>query len=153
MGLMTTLGLAAASVGLAGGALFGVPAAMSHGTTASTATTASTTTTTGTATTTAPATTTAAGGRLATACDRVPEAIKRTKNLGARTAADARTRGSLAWLQAEADAAQAAGHADLATLLRGRLQVRKDLAALLPDRLTMLEQAEKLCGERGNTGA
>lgn len=85
--------------------------------------------------------------RVDLACDRLPNLLLRAENLSERLAADAGTPGSLAWLDARAEAAQAAGRDDLATALRNRLEVRSDLAALLPDRIARLEQAQAWCAD------
>ena len=87
--------------------------------------------------------------RLKLACDRVPNAITRTENLQTRLAADASTRGSLAWLQGKADQAKSRNHDQRANDLANRLTVRKDLAALLPGRLVLLQQAQKVCAAHG----
>lgn len=76
-------------------------------------------------------------------CARVPKAIARTQALEKRLAADASTKGSLAWLKAKADAAQAAHQTELATSLERRLAFRKELAQFLPHRLELLQTAQK----------
>lgn len=75
-------------------------------------------------------------------CARVPTAITRTQNLEKRLAADASTQGSLAYLQARIDKAEA-DHADqLVATLKNRLAFRTQLAAFLPDRLALLQKAQ-----------
>ena len=86
--------------------------------------------------------------RMAVACKRVPLAIARTERLQARLAADASTRGSLAWLQAQQEKASENGHDDRAAMLASRLTFRRELAGILPDRLTWLEQARDLCAKQ-----
>ena len=75
-------------------------------------------------------------------CARVPTAIIRTQNLEKRLAADASTKGSLAFLQARIDAAEAAHNDQLVTVLKNRLTYRKELAAFLPHRLELLQTAK-----------
>jgi hypothetical protein len=77
-------------------------------------------------------------------CARVPNAIVRTQNLQKRLAGDASTQGSLAWLQAKIDKAQAAHEKDqLVTVLENRLAFRKELASFLPHRLELLQKAQE----------
>ena len=76
-------------------------------------------------------------------CARVPRAIVRTQNLEKRLAADANTPGSLAYLQHRIDAAQAAHDTQLVTTLTNRMTYRKQLATFLPQRLTLLQTAQR----------
>lgn len=75
-------------------------------------------------------------------CARVPSAITRTQNLEKRLAAGPSTQGSLAYLQARIDAAEAAHHDRLVTTLKNRLAYRTELASFLPDRLQLLQKAQ-----------
>jgi hypothetical protein len=83
----------------------------------------------------------AAGAHRKLACARVPNAVTRTQNLQKRLAADASTRGSLAWLGAKVAAAEKADRAELATTLKNRLAFRTELAQFLPHRLALLQKA------------
>jgi hypothetical protein len=76
-------------------------------------------------------------------CARVPNAIVRTQNLEKRLAGDASTQGSLAWLQTKIDKAKAAGQDQLVTVLENRLAFRKELASFLPQRLALLQTAQR----------
>jgi hypothetical protein len=87
--------------------------------------------------------------RAELACARIPNVVTRTENLQERLAGDASTRGSLAWLEARADEAEERGRDELATALRTRLEVRTELADLLPLRLEALADAEVACDEAG----
>ena len=66
-----------------------------------------------------------------------------------RLAADAQTKGSLAFLQHRIDAAEQAGQDDLATVLGLRLQARQLRVEQLPKRLDLLEQAKATCDGAG----
>jgi hypothetical protein len=83
--------------------------------------------------------------RMSKACGRVPQLLARTEKLQGRLSADASTRGSLAWLAAQQAKASANGHADRAQMLASRLTFRRELAGILPDRLTWLRQAQAIC--------
>jgi hypothetical protein len=87
--------------------------------------------------------------RAAVACARIPNVVTRTGNLQERLAGDEGTRGSLAWLADRAEEAEARGRADLAEALRTRLEVRTELADLLPLRLEALQSAQELCDGAG----
>ena len=75
-------------------------------------------------------------------CARVPHAILRTQNLEKRLAGDASTKGSLKWLQAQVDKAEAAGRTQAVTVLKNRLAFRTQLAQFLPQRLALLQKAQ-----------
>ena len=62
--------------------------------------------------------------RLERACLRIPNIEIRTANLIERLNGDASVRGSLAWLQAKIDKAEAEGREQLVTVLENRLAVR-----------------------------
>jgi hypothetical protein len=85
------------------------------------------------------------GARLTRSCARIPARIATVEKLRTRLHADAGTRGSLAFLQARLDRANAAGRTDRARLLGDRLALRKDLDAGLPDVLTRLTDAKAVC--------
>ncbi len=90
----------------------------------------------------------AAAQRLTVACARIPNLLIRSEKLQARLAADASTRGSIAWLQARVEAAQKAGRAELVTVLTNRLEVRRALQEALPGRTGRLRQAQQgVCAE------
>lgn len=85
------------------------------------------------------------GPRLEEVCRRVPVRIEGVKAAQDRLAAGARTPGSIAFLQARIDRAEAAGQADTARLLGNRLAVRRDIGALLPDVLLRLQDSQEVC--------
>jgi hypothetical protein len=85
------------------------------------------------------------GDELAQICSRIPNRIERVEKAQVRLGADAATTGSIARVQARLDRAQAEGHTDLARLLRDRLAIREDVAAVLPDILVHLKDAQQLC--------
>jgi len=87
--------------------------------------------------------------RLELICARVPNAITRTERLTERLAGDATTPGSLLWLEEKAAEARETGRDDLATGLENRLEVRTQLADLLPERLEFLQRAVVRCEETG----
>jgi len=87
--------------------------------------------------------------RLELVCARVPNAITRTERLTERLAGDATTPGSLLWLEEKAAEARETGRDDLATGLENRLEVRTQLADLLPERLEFLQRAVVRCEETG----
>ena len=90
----------------------------------------------------------AAAQRLTVACARIPNLLIRSEKLQARLAADASTRGSIAWLQARIEAAQKSGRAELVTVLTNRLEVRRALQESLPGRTERLRQAQQgVCAE------
>jgi hypothetical protein len=84
----------------------------------------------------------ALGKRRGALCARVPRAITRTQDLEKRLAADASTQGSLAYLRARIDRAEAAHQDQLVTVLKNRLAFRTQLASFLPDRLALLQKAQ-----------
>jgi hypothetical protein len=86
--------------------------------------------------------------RMSKACARVPHLVERTQRLQLRLSADAATRGSLAWLEAQSAQAASNGHADRAQMLDSRLTFRRELAGILPDRLTWLRQAQAICDKK-----
>jgi hypothetical protein len=76
-------------------------------------------------------------------CARVPLAIQRTQDLEKRLAADVTTPGSLAYLQRRIDVAQATHKGQLVTTLTNRMTYRKQLATFLPQRLALLQTAQR----------
>jgi hypothetical protein len=101
----------------------------------------------------APATGTASepdwDARFDRVCKRVDKQLKRAGKVQDRLSADASTRGSLAYLQARIDRAQKAGQDDLAKVLGLRLQLRRQLADQLPQRVDLLQQAQQTCQQAG----
>lgn len=87
--------------------------------------------------------------RLQKACGRIPELISRVEKLQQRLPADANTKGSIAWVQAKADKAQANGHADLASVLRDRVTTMTARESILQTRLTALQDAQSICSSHG----
>lgn len=88
------------------------------------------------------------GPRLEEVCRRVPVRIAQVEAAQDRLGASARTPGSIAFLQARIDRAEAAGQSDTARLLGNRLAVRRDIEALLPDVLLRLQDSWELCEAR-----
>jgi len=109
-----------AAIGMAAIVAFAVPAATAG--TAGTAGTASVATTT--AVSTAPAT-----GKPHV-CQRLDRFEQRGKTAVARLGAGAGTKGSVAWLEAKAEAATKAGNNDRATRLSERAQRRSEALAI-----------------------
>jgi hypothetical protein len=87
------------------------------------------------------------GARLTHACGRLPARITRVEKLQTRFNADVNTPGSVLYLQARIDKANAAGKTNAARLLSDRLAVRKDLDATLPDVLAKLQDAQSVCSQ------
>lgn len=87
--------------------------------------------------------------RLRLACARVPNTTERVNRSIARLEADASTRGSLAWLQAQIDKATAAGQTERATVLQNRYDVRAAKLELLKARATSLQEIADRCSEHG----
>lgn len=80
-------------------------------------------------------------------CARVPVALQRVQSVQTRFAADANTKGSIAYLEARIERLKAAGKTDAVTLLTNRLAVRKQLDATLPARIKQLQDAQVLCAK------
>ena len=89
------------------------------------------------------------GVRLERACARVPNLITRTDKLISRLNGDAETRGSLSWLTVQIDKAEAAGRAQVVTVLENRLEVRTAQLGVLEHRLDSLNAIETICTEHG----
>jgi hypothetical protein len=87
--------------------------------------------------------------RLERACLRIPNLQTRTDNLIARLNADAGTRGSLAWLQAQIDDATSKGRTQLVTVLTNRLEVRTQSLEVLANRQERLTKLADLCRTHG----
>jgi hypothetical protein len=85
------------------------------------------------------------GPQLTRACGKIPHRIERLERVQTRLHADARTKGSIAFLQARIDRAKAAGHEDLARVLGDRMTVRKSVDDRLPTVLTALRDAQEVC--------
>jgi hypothetical protein len=89
------------------------------------------------------------GSRLERACLRIPNIETRTNNVIARLQGDATVRGSLAWLRAQIERAEARGRTDLVEVLTNRLAVREQTLVVLQLRLDGLPALEAFCIERG----
>ncbi len=89
------------------------------------------------------------GSRLERACLRIANVETRTNNLITRLQGDVTVRGSLAWLQAQIDRAEARGNTDLVDVLTNRLAVREQTLVVLQLRLEGLPALEAFCIERG----
>jgi hypothetical protein len=90
------------------------------------------------------------GPRLERACLRLPNLESRTANLIERLEGDATVRGSLAWLQAQIDKANARGRTDLAEVLTNRLAVRQQTLVVLQQRQSeLLPRLAAFCAEHG----
>lgn len=94
------------------------------------------------------------GVRWDAACSRIGQRIERVEQRRQRITGDASTKGSIAYLEARIERQRQAGHDDAVRLLENRLAVRKDVAALLPDVLTRLHDAQQVCSEhQAKTGS
>lgn len=87
--------------------------------------------------------------RLERACLRIPNIQIRTDNLIERLNGDASVRGSLAWLQAKIDKAQAEGRDQLVTVLENRLAVRTQTLEILEQRQLKLPELKQKCIDHG----
>lgn len=87
--------------------------------------------------------------RLDRVCQRVDRQLERAQKVQTRIAADDRTKGSIAFLQARIDRAEKAGQDDLVSVLEIRMQLRKQVAGQLPQRVELLQQAQQTCREAG----
>ena len=87
--------------------------------------------------------------RYERACLRIPNIELRITNVIARLNGDASTMGSLAWLQAQIDDANAKGRTQLATVLENRLKVRTQTLEVLKVRQQRLEKLAELCRTHG----
>jgi hypothetical protein len=89
------------------------------------------------------------GPRLERACLRIPNLQIRTDRLAERLQGSADTRGSLLWLQAQIDRAEADGRDQLVTVLENRLAVRTATVDVLELRRTELADLAARCAELG----
>ena len=87
--------------------------------------------------------------RYQRACLRIPNIQTRIGNVITRLNGDASTRGSLLWLQAQIDDATAKGRTQLATVLKNRLEVRKQTLVVLTKRQERLTKLAEKCREHG----
>jgi hypothetical protein len=87
--------------------------------------------------------------RLERACLRIPNIEIRTGNLIERLTGDASVRGSLAWLQAKIDKAEAEGREQLVTVLENRLAVRTQTLEVLEQRQAKLPELKQKCIDHG----
>jgi len=85
------------------------------------------------------------GVRWEAACSRIPQRVERVEQVQHRIQGSAETKGSIAFLEARIERQRQAGHDDAVRLLENRLAVRKDVAAMLPDVLTRLHDAQQVC--------
>jgi hypothetical protein len=87
--------------------------------------------------------------RYERACLRIPNFQIRTNNLITRLNADASTKGSLAWLQAQINDAKAKNRTQLATVLQNRLAVRTQTLKVLQQRQDGLAKLLDKCRAHG----
>jgi hypothetical protein len=87
--------------------------------------------------------------RLERACLRIPNIEIRTNGMIERLNGDATVRGSLLWLQAQIDRAEAAGRDQLVTVLENRLAVRTQTLEVLEHRLARLPELKQKCIDHG----
>lgn len=87
--------------------------------------------------------------RYQRACLRIPNIEIRVGNVITRLNADASTRGSLLWLQAQIDDATAKGRTQLATVLQNRLEVRKQTLVVMTKRHERLTALAEKCRNHG----
>jgi hypothetical protein len=87
--------------------------------------------------------------RYQRACLRIPNIENRIDKAVTRLNADASTRGSLLWLQAQIDDATAKGRTQLATVLQNRLEVRKQTLVVLTKRQERLTKLAEKCRNHG----
>ena len=87
--------------------------------------------------------------RLERACLRIPNIEIRTSNLIERLNGDATVRGSLLWLQAQIDKAEAAGREQLVTVLENRLAVRTQTLEVVEQRQARLPELKQKCIDHG----
>jgi len=87
-------------------------------------------------------------------CERLPTRIARTQKLEQVLAADASTKGSIAYLRARIQEATAAHHEEQVEALNRRLEFRTALQGFLPQRLALLKTASStICAPAGSSGA
>ncbi len=89
------------------------------------------------------------GPRLERACLRIPNMEIRTNNLIERLNGDATVRGSLLWLRAQVDKAEAAGREQLVTVLENRLAVRTQALEVVEQRQAKLPELKQKCIDHG----
>jgi hypothetical protein len=87
--------------------------------------------------------------RLERACLRISNLQIRTDNLVERLNGDASVRGSLAWLQAKIDKAEAEGREQLVTVLENRLEVRTRTLEVVEQRQAKLPELKQKCIDHG----
>jgi hypothetical protein len=78
-------------------------------------------------------------------CARIPKATAKVNKALSKLQADATTKGSIAWLNAQATKAQNDGKPALATMYRDRAKTRTDQVTVLKDRQTALTHASAWC--------
>ncbi|MEU6539463.1 hypothetical protein [Streptomyces sp. NPDC047000] len=84
-------------------------------------------------------------------CKRVPKIDRRIDRALARLGGDSATRGSVARLQLRVDNAEKAGHDEIATYLKHRLEFRKTLPGMLKQRQKDLGEVRTWCRDNGYT--
>lgn len=94
-------------------------------------------------------TTPSSQAQLEAACYHVDQQLTRAGKLQTRLHADARTKGSLAFLQARIDRANFSGQTALAQVLSDRLVIRKQIDAQLPEVIQHLNAAKATCTSAG----
>lgn len=87
--------------------------------------------------------------RLDVACARIPITENRVEAILTRIQGDADVVGSIAWLEAKALQADAAGREDLANMIRLRINVRAERVDVLENRLVRLGELSASCDEFG----
>jgi hypothetical protein len=87
--------------------------------------------------------------RLERACLRIPNIEARTTKVIERLTGDASARGSLAWLQAKIDKAEAEGRDQLVTVLENRLAVRTKTLEIVELRQAKLPDLKQKCIDHG----
>ena len=87
--------------------------------------------------------------RLERACLRIPNIEIRTSKVIERLTGDASVRGSLAWLQAKIDKAEAEGREQLVTVLENRLAVRTNTLEVVEHRQAKLPALKQKCIDHG----
>lgn len=83
--------------------------------------------------------------RRAALCARIPRVEDRLTRHREHILAGADTAGSVAWLEARADRAEAEGHPRVAEQLRTRAERRAERVELIDKRLARLEKASEAC--------
>jgi hypothetical protein len=91
------------------------------------------------------------GSRLDKACSRIPSVRERVQAKIDLLQAGRSTKGSIAWLQGRADAAEAKGRVAVAEAFRRKVEVRSAALSALKVKLSALDAAAAACAARGAT--